>query len=107
MFLLKLLKLKIEVRLSDQLPFPLYVILFVVDGLLIKLLVIVIIIQILILIVVGHDWLASLPNACYQLSSYPFVFRWRLRPKPRNSMGGSNDTGAFSISDWREVSHIV
>src|SRR5262249_46224091 len=40
MSFLKLLKLKIEVRLSDQLPFPLYVVLFIVDGLLIEPLVI-------------------------------------------------------------------
>jgi len=40
MSFLKLLKLKIEVRLPDQPPFLLYVVLFVVDGLLIEPLVI-------------------------------------------------------------------
>ena len=43
LFFPKLLKLKIEVRLPDQLPFLLYVVLFVVDGLLIEPLVVVII----------------------------------------------------------------
>src|SRR5262245_38817980 len=52
---LKLLKLKIEVRLSDQLPFPLDVVLFVVDGLLIKSLVIIVIVSFLIVILFGHD----------------------------------------------------
>jgi hypothetical protein len=42
MSFLKILKLKIEVRLSDQLPFPLYVVLFVVDGFFIELLVIIV-----------------------------------------------------------------
>ena len=61
MSFLKLLKLKIEVGLSDQLPFPLYVVLFVVDGLFIKLLVIILIVGVLIVIVVGHD-LVGLPS---------------------------------------------
>src|SRR5262245_27943144 len=78
---LKLLKLQIEVRLPHQLPFLLYVVLFVVDGLLIELFV-VIIIQDLILIVVGHNWLASLPNTYYHFS---FIFRRCSMPEFRAS----------------------
>jgi hypothetical protein len=70
MFFLKLLELKIEVRLSNQLTLLLYVVLFVVDGLLIKPLIIIIIILVLIVIEVGHDRLASLPNTYYQISLY-------------------------------------
>src|SRR5262245_37694248 len=103
MSFLKLLKLQIEVRLPHQLTFLLYVVLFVVDGLPIELFV-VIIIQGLILIVIGHDWLASLPNAYYHFS---FIYRWRSRPEIRNRTGRCDDTGAFFVSDRREVSDIV
>src|SRR5215468_7506286 len=72
MAFLKFLKLKFEVRPSDQLMLPIYVILFVVGGLLVEPLVIIVIIRFSIVIVVGHDRLASLPNADYQISSLYF-----------------------------------
>ena len=86
MSFLKLLKLKIEVRLSDQLPFPLDIVLFVLDGILIELLVIIVIVGVLIVLVVGHDLVGlfsgrtlseiavrsqrSLPCRCYDHSIY-------------------------------------
>src|SRR5215470_7464267 len=86
MFSLKPLKLKIEVRLPDQLPLPLYIVLFVVDGLFIESLVIIVIVGVLIVIVVGHDLVGllsgrtlseiavrsqrSLPCRCYDHSIY-------------------------------------
>src|SRR6266511_1308614 len=57
MSFLKLIKLDLEVRLSDQLQFPIYIVLFVVDGFFIERLVIIVIIWVLVVIVVGHDWL--------------------------------------------------
>src|SRR5262245_22674190 len=87
MCFLKLLKLEFEVRLSDQLPFPIYIVLFIVDSLFIEPLVIIIIIQVLIMIVVRHNRLASFPNTYYQIS---YIFRWRSRPELRNRIGSCN-----------------
>jgi hypothetical protein len=61
MSFLKLIKIEIEVRLSDQLPFPIYIVPFILDGLFIEPLII--ITQVLIVIVIRHDRLTSIPNA--------------------------------------------
>jgi hypothetical protein len=100
---LNLLKLKIEVRLSDQLPFPIYIVLFVVDGLLIKSLVIIVILRVLIVIVVGHDLVGllsgrilseiavrsqrSLPCHCFDHSTRSNKNRGRDAEKRAESFG--------------------
>src|SRR5215510_24663 len=87
MSFLKLLKLEFEACRSDQFPFSIYIVLYIVDGLFIEPLVIIIIIQVLIVIVVRHDRLASLLKAYYHIS---FIFRRRSRPDHRNRIGRCN-----------------
>src|SRR6266508_1298263 len=35
------------------------------------------------------------------------IFRRRSRPELSNCVGMCNDTGTFSVTNWREVSHVV
>src|SRR5215468_3350063 len=79
MAFLKFLKLKFEVRLSDQLQILLNVILFIVNSLLIEPLVIIEIVRLSVAIVVGHDWppfrkhIIRGRNLGVQDSSYPRI----------------------------------
>ena len=57
MSFLKLIKLDLEVRLSDQLQFPIYIVLFIVDGLFMEPPAIIIIVRVL--IDIACNWRAS------------------------------------------------